>query len=478
MGLGCTVWVACLSIGLLLACCASYDPLEAARGCELYALGTCQSYARCSPMLLAAYGSLEACQDLLASSCRDSLQQPDVLGTGAGAEACGVAMSALECSALWNGQLPPECLPPSGRRGTGAACSVGAQCASTRCATGTCQELANVGQACLGFGDCSPGLVCGPSQTCIWLARVGQACSELQPCEAPLYCDEGVCVAAQVEPDDAPELACEDFARALCARFEECSAFLVAGTYGSLDACIARTVYSCLDGLALPDSAATALGIAGCAAELRDVSCNALLENALPSACSLVPGARLDGAACAADAQCASTRCARTVSGARCGTCAARAQSEGECVASTDCEHGFICSSDGRCRVPAAPGAPCDTTQPCKFPSVCAAGSCQPALDLGASCDPMADRCNPYAALSCDYRTQRCVAWLRSAAGQACGYTAQGLTVCLGSATCDQGACRAPAADGGACQDAGATCLAPAQCRDGLCTLGSGGDCL
>lgn len=483
--MGGAAWVTCLSLGLLLACCASYDPREAARGCQAYALGTCQSYARCSPQLIAAYGSLEACQDQLAGSCTHSLQQPDVLGTGAGAEACGVSMSGLDCGALWNGQLPLECLPGSGRRGDGAACSVGAQCASTRCrkvvpesATGSCEEPSGLGQACLGFGDCSPTLICGPSQTCIWLARAGQPCSELQPCEAPLYCNEGVC-AVPVEARD-PRIECEGFARALCARFEQCSTFLVDGSYGSMDACIARSAYTCVDGLTLPDSSATALGIAGCSAALSDVSCNALLENALPEACSLGPGARLDGAACVADAQCASTRCARALAGPRCGSCAARATIEGQCFVNTDCEHGLICTSDGSCRVPAAAGAACDTTHPCSWPWLCAAGSCQPALELAADCDPKADRCNAYVALGCDYNTQRCASWLRSAAGQACGYTAQGLAACLGSATCElsdwQGTCLAPAADGGACQ-AGVSCVAPAQCRDGVCVLGSGGDC-
>jgi hypothetical protein len=489
MGSGSAIWVTCLSIGLLLACCVTYDPLEVARGCEAYALGTCQSYARCSPTLIAAYGSLESCQAQLAYGCTHSLHQPDVLGTGAGAETCGVLMSGLDCSALWNGELPLECLPPAGRRGNGAACSVGAQCASARCwraatesATGSCEELSDVGQACLGSGDCSPRLVCGPSNTCVWLARAGQACSEAQLCRAPLYCNAGVCsepvVAPQLEARD-PQADCEAFARAICTRLEVCSTFLVAGSYGSVDACITRTAYTCLDALALPDSSATALGIAGCATALSDVSCNAVLENALPEACTLVPGARVDGAACVADAQCESTRCARALASARCGSCAPPAPSEGQCVANTDCVHGLVCTSDGRCRSPAAQGAACDTTHPCSLPWVCAAGSCQPALELAATCDPMADRCNPYAALSCDYNTQRCAVWARSAAGQGCGYTAQGLAACVGAATCQltddwQGTCRAPAADGGACES---SCHAPAQCRDGVCVLGSGGDC-
>jgi hypothetical protein len=488
MGIGSATWVTCLS----LACCVTYDPLEAARGCEAYALGTCQSFARCSPMLIAAYGSLEACQAQLALSCTYSLHQPDVLGTGAGAELCGVLMSGLDCNALWNGELPLECLPPSGRRGNGAACDVGAQCASARCwraaaesATGTCEELSSVGQACLGSSDCSPRLVCSPAQTCVRPARAGQACSDAQPCRAPLYCSEGLCsdpaLVPQLEPLD-PERECEGFARAMCARLEACSTFLVVGSYGSADACIARTASTCVDGLALPDSAATAFGIAGCAAALSGVSCNALFENALPEACSLVAGARVDGAACVVDAQCASTRCARTAGSTRCGSCAARASNEGQCVANTDCERGLICASDNKCRTPAAPGASCDTTHPCGLPWVCSAGTCQPALELGAACDPTADRCDPYAALSCDYNTQHCAGWARSAAGQACGYTAQGLLACVGSATCQladewQGTCRAPAADGGACQTDDASCLAPAQCRDGVCVLGSGGDC-
>jgi hypothetical protein len=490
--MGVAKWLVCVSCWLLSAAvgCVTYDPLEGARGCEAYAIGTCQTYARCSPMLIEAYSSIEGCVAALADSCTSGLRQPDALGSGAGAEACGLQMSALDCTALWNGELPWGCQPPAGRRGDGAPCSVGAQCASTRCEklSGTCAELALVGQSCVGFGDCSYGLVCGPAQQCIALAQFGQACSDIQPCRSPLYCSNAVCVAElpmlpQVELRD-PAVECDAFARALCTRLDGCSKFLVPGSYGSMQACVARTTQTCTDGLSLPDTAATALGLAGCTAALSDASCNAVLENAAPEACRLVPGARPDGAACASDSQCASTRCSHTAASARCGVCAARAQAEAFCTASSDCEYGLVCTSDSKCRAPAPEGAPCDTTRPCAMPLLCAAGICQAALQQGASCDSAADHCDTFAGLSCDYTSMRCATWTQSAAGQACGYITQGWAACIGSARCNlnsntwTGTCEAPAADSGACTVGGPSCLAPARCVDGSCVLGSGGDCL
>jgi hypothetical protein len=211
------------------------------------------------------------------------------------------------------------------------------------------------------------------------------------------------------------------------------------------------------------------------------VSCNGLLENALPDACQLVGGARADGQPCAIDAQCGSARCARASSGARCGVCAALAQPEGACTSSSDCAYGLLCTSDGKCRAPLAQGMPCDTTKPCALPLLCAGGTCQPGLALGATCDPMDDRCDAYAALSCNYTTMQCAPWTSASAGQACGYVGTSWSACTGSATCKleswQGTCVAPVADGGNCTASSANCLAPARCSDGVCLLGSGGDC-
>lgn len=499
MGAAGASWLARCSFLLLqvTAGCATHDPLDGARGCEAYGVGTCQAYARCSPMLIEAYGSVESCVSELAAGCVSSLQQPDVLGTGAAAQACGLQMYGVECTALWNSELPLGCQPPSGRRGNGAACSVGAQCASARCkkatsdaASGSCAEPALLGQDCAGFGDCARGTICGPAQQCVALAQAGQACSEAQPCRAPLYCEQGNCVAAPPEPPALPQveqrdplLECSSYAATLCARLDACSTFLIAGSYGSMQACVARTTQACVEDLALPDTAASALGIAGCSAALSGATCNAVFENGLPEACRLAPGARPDGAACASDSQCVSTRCAHPSAGARCGVCAPRAQAEAACVASTDCEYGLICTSDGKCRAPGLQGAACDSARPCAVPLLCGAGTCQPPLEQNMVCDPAADRCNTFAGLSCDYQSKQCRTWAASAAGQPCGYVAQSWTACTGSAKCDlntttwTGTCRAPAADSGGCTSTGPACVAPARCADGVCTLGSGGDC-
>src|SRR5262252_9008225 len=70
---------------------------DATAGCEAYAAGACQAYARCSATFLASYGSLEACVDKLGGLCAFSLMQPDVLGSGAGAATCGEQMLGADC---------------------------------------------------------------------------------------------------------------------------------------------------------------------------------------------------------------------------------------------------------------------------------------------------------------------------------------------------------------------------------------------
>jgi hypothetical protein len=491
MSLRRTALLTCTS--LMLMGCATYDPLEAERGCSGYAIGTCQTYARCAPTLVESYGSMDGCQAALTDACTYNLQQPDVLGSGAGAAACGTLMTQLDCNDLLNNELPGGCQAPAGRRGDGAACTVGAQCASTRCqrdtpaaTSGTCAEPALLAQPCFALTDCAQGLICGTQGRCIALAQAGQACGDTQPCRAPWLCLNGLCAAAPPPPPPKvaldPQVECATFSRTLCARLESCSAFLVIGAYGSQDVCVTRSTRACLDNFALPDTITSAEGLAGCTAALGSLGCGPLLENGWPEACQLAPGARVDGLACSSDAQCASTRCTRATRAARCGVCAPRAQAEQPCLASSDCLLGLVCASDDKCRAPAALGMPCDTTHPCAAPQMCAAGTCQAALANGASCDYANDRCDAYAGLSCDYTTSRCKPWVRSPAGQACGYTSQGWAACSGGATCRYGTqnalCEAPAQDGAACAAQGPACLSPARCVEGVCVLGTLGDCV
>jgi hypothetical protein len=215
----------------------------------------------------------------------------------------------------------------------------------------------------------------------------------------------------------------------------------------------------------------------GCATALAAASCNALLENDMPVACRLGPGARAAGQPCASDAQCQSTRCARDDAAAACGVCAEPAAAEQTCAADSDCVVGLVCTGDHVCRAPAGAEAPCDATHPCAMPLRCADGACKVALDMGASCEPSQDRCNIYAGLLCDPASKTCTPWSSAQVGQACGYTATGYALCKASGACTSsaavsGSCLAAIDDGASCSpDGPARCLPPARCIAGACRL-------
>lgn len=452
-------------------------------GCAEYAAGTCQALARCSDALIAPYGDVAHCQLQLARACLDNLQAPDVIGTGAGAAACGDLMTSVACDDIYNRELPLGCAAPAGRRGDGVKCSVSAQCASTRCAkdtgaaTGTCQEPATVGEGCVVFDDCLPGQICGAPKVCVQLGAAGAACDDAHPCRSPLACGRGRCAPPLMAAAVDATQACTQFANAICSGLARCSTRLVESVYGDAVSCAQRTAQTCLDGLALADAHGSALGIMSCATALAAASCSALLENAMPVECRQAPGARGDGQACASDAQCQSTRCARNDGAAACGTCAELAVAEQPCAANSDCVIGLVCTGDHVCRAPSTVEVQCDATHPCAMPLVCASGACAGPLDAGATCDPTQDHCNVYAGLLCDPTALACKPWLSADAGQACGYTTTGYALCKASGACatsaaGSGSCLAAISDGASCTaDGPAHCLPPARCITGACRL-------
>ena len=470
----------------LLGGCAVIDPEATDRGCEVYARGACSMFERCTPDSIAAYGSAERCQQQLSRVCVDNLRQPDVLGSGAGAARCGELLAAIDCNDLFNQELPLGCQPASGRRSEGVSCSIGAQCASARCAKdslrstqGTCRERVLEGAQCIAHGDCVPGLVCTTRGVCGALAQLGQACSESELCRAPFWCAKGRCV--DQLPNDPPG-ACARFGSALCSRLSACSLRLIETVYGDRQTCELRTATSCLEGFAIPDAISSADGVADCASALNETSCHALLQNGLPSGCRYAPGPRPEAASCSADGQCASTRCARAA-GARCGVCAPLGALEQACLLDSDCLAGLVCSSARTCRAPAALGAACDANRPCAVPHVCASAVCGEALGGSAACDPANDACDVYRGLSCHPQSRKCEPWSSALARQACGWDATaGWIACAAGATCrrvdGREVCEAPAADGASCEpDGSKPCLAPARCIDGVCRFVAGEDC-
>jgi hypothetical protein len=267
---------------------------EAAEGCRAYASGTCQALARCGDAFLSPYGSYEACESELSQGCTYSLGLPDVFGTGAGAASCGDMMRSVDCNAITNGELPAGCQTPSGKRSNGAACRVGGQCVSGRCAEfdsewGVCRERADNGDVCLSQADCSPGLVCSHAGRCVTLGQPADACGVERACRAPLVCVAGSCTAVDVAP------TCQFFADMLCARLAKCSTSVLLSVYGDQRLCSARNTENCLSTLAMVEGAFAGVGIAGCTNALDAASCGQLLDHTLPAACQLLPGPRVTG---------------------------------------------------------------------------------------------------------------------------------------------------------------------------------------
>lgn len=474
--------LACFSALRVTSGCRLVDTeAEAANGCEAYASDACQVYARCGAPFLAPYGSIGGCNHQLAKACTDSLAQPDGIGSGAGAAACGELLLGLDCNAIINGELPPGCQAPAGRRSDRAPCSVGGQCASARCAKsaldaqwGECRERVGYGEPCLTPIDCQAGMVCSPKNACVVLGGNGEACSEAVPCRAPLFCEAGRCTSqpsASTPQEDAA--ACQAFGTAICARLGACSAALLASEYGDPGTCATRNASGCMLGLHAPDSVSSAAGVMSCGNALATFSCHALLENALPPDCRLANGARQNGRSCGSDAQCASTRCARAPNAA-CGTCSTLALAEQACTTNSDCGVGLICSATGVCRALAALGSSCDPGHPCAIPLICSKGSCVSPLALGAPCQWDDDRCDRYAGLLCSSGT--CAPWLNASPGGRCGSTPDGWAVCSAGSTCSDaangGSCEGPLRDDGPCNvDSGPKCLAPALCIVGSCAI-------
>jgi hypothetical protein len=478
------------SWALSLPGCSVVDVTEQTElGCASYADGFCDALQRCGPAFLAPYGSLRGCQSELARSCIHTLLQPDIFGTGAGAAVCGERMRELDCDSLLNLELPLECAAGGGRRRDDAPCSVGAQCASARCAKdtllsehGTCQERLIAGDACQSVADCQAGLICTLSGRCAALLPLGAACTDQVPCRSPFVCLQGMCqpVPPPIVPPQ-PQVACQQLAQNTCARLAACSPRAVDSLYGDVQTCASRLSLSCVMGLATPDAITSTFGVVACADALANVDCNALLENGLPDMCQLAPGARADGSTCGSDAQCASTRCARATVADSCGTCAPLAAAEGACQVPGDCSRGLVCTADNHCRAPAAVGGTCDDDHPCRYPLLCDGGRCAQGLAAGATCSINADRCDRYAGQYCNV-SNRCESWLNAAVGQPCGYTSGAYHFCTASASCSEpvsgGTCQAALPDGAACSASGASCLPPARCVDGACSLAMPGACL
>ncbi len=270
--------------------------------------------------------------------------------------------------------------------------------------------------------------------------------------------------------------AAQAVAQALCDRTQACAPALLQGLYGDVGTCVTRVTATFAPGLSAKGSAVTATELNACAAALPAASCGDLLSNRLPDACTPPAGTLADGAACGVDAQCATKHC-KLAAGKTCGTCAARAEVAGTCVAATDCAAGLTCVN-GVCAKAGTSGSACSATAPCRPDFVCRGGACAAPVTAGTACAD-GEGCDELHGVVCSVVSKKCVTVTYGATNAACGLVPSGLELCAGSGFCKgakapsyQGTCIAAAEDGAACDlTNGPYCGAGATCVDGKCAL-------
>jgi hypothetical protein len=277
---------------------------------------------------------------------------------------------------------------------------------------------------------------------------------------------------------DAP---CVLLADALCTLLARCTPATLGESFGELPVCRARLGYACARALRAPDTGSPEAYTA-CGPRLRGLTCDDVhralrvttgsdweglsLEHLL-GLCR-VPGARPDGAACAADMQCARGVCQRA-GGTPCGRCAAPAGLDAPCeqpsATSTlpRCDLGLNCRTRWRaegggfvavgnaCAAFAAQGEPCpspsmpnpSTSVGCLGGLHCTDGVCLPRLREGAPCDPSRGpgRCDRDQGLTCDSARRVCARGSASVCGfardgQRCRFAFKSLRACVYPARC------------------------------------------
>ncbi len=265
-----------------------------------------------------------------------------------------------------------------------------------------------------------------------------------------------------------------------CERFNECAPYYIGLEFGTVAKCTERLTLSCLDAVMAPGTGLDGSTMAACTAALATASCDDLVNRNI-TACNF-KGTRATGAACGADEQCATGRCAKTTGA--CGTCADPAADGAVCAFDEDCAPGRLCNEDDRCVVPAAAQAVCSSARPCRHGFDCIAGTCQPAaMAVGGACAGGTGCSLPHG-LYCA-GTNMCASIPLGAPGAACRDSAAAPAYCAAGScvlaqTGDMGTCFAFAADGAACgaaNDNELDCQAPALCVSGVCTRVNSATC-
>jgi hypothetical protein len=288
--------------------------------------------------------------------------------------------------------------------------------------------------------------------------------------------------------------ACTAFVKATCAKRDSCSANM--GTtiiFGSATICEARELPKCLATLTARGTNKTPALLATCTASLPQQPCSEYFDNVLTVACTPIAGTLLDGAVCLSSWQCKSTFCSLP-HGDVCGVCAPRPKAGDSCTQNV-CGTGLLCHmSTMTCTVTVASGGACDKNHPCAAGFACVGntatvqGACKrEGITVGTACDPKSitvPGCDKDAGLFCDPVGLQCKAIATAMDGQPCGTVNGGQVLCkagglcVGATALQPGTCKAPVADGAACNDvSGPPCLSPAKCVQGTCRMPDAAAC-
>jgi hypothetical protein len=282
-----------------------------------------------------------------------------------------------------------------------------------------------------------------------------------------------------------------ELAKAYCDRGQACAPAALRVADGDVATCQTRFVAAIVPTLGASGAVVTPAQLRACAQALPGVSCADFLARKSAPECKLPAGTLADGAPCAADMQCAGTRCRIAVNHA-CGTCGSHAGAGGPCAVDDDCDPGLGCVN-AVCTSFGSENDACDATHPCRPGLGCVSGKCGAPSAIGAACASSAE-CDGTHGVFCGAVSKQCDAVTFDSPNQACGIVQQHLALCAGpggycaglSSSKIQGTCLAPAADGAACDavngplcNAGAVCVcsgSDAGCA-GTCSLPSPSAC-
>lgn len=268
---------------------------------------------------------------------------------------------------------------------------------------------------------------------------------------------------------------CYSYASSLCNKHYECEPLEYTTYFQSKFDCISRFASTCLQAAELPGANVDKTLLSVCSFGIEVLSCRQLAIREFPASCSAM-GTLKEGAVCSHDWQCSSGPCS-VAPGASCGHCIIAQATNNPCYDDHDCQSGCGCIQ-GQCLQYQAEGAPC-AGLPCEPGLGCSGFSiktCKQPPNLGGACDPedlaAPSVCNPKAAAYCGVVTNKCIAYQYVKEGASCAVdNFEAAVACVGSrCLTSNGTCTAYQTDGATCNSS-SSCLPPATCGSGKCTL-------